>query len=136
MAGLAETLGKKTITVELRGKAYVVSPPTLDDFAAVEQLVRNRRIEALQAANVGIEAIVKAVEHTITDDQVMEFIGTLTGIRFLFWRCLRRGQPDMTIEDVDALVGFDNMDEMEALIVSLGLEGGAATEENPPQGNP
>ncbi len=136
MAGLAETLGKKTITVKLRDKDYVVSPPTLNDFAAVEQLVRNRRIEALQAANVSTEVIVEAVEHTITDDQVMEFIGTLTGIRFMFWRCLQRGQPDMTIEDVDALIGFDNMGDMEALIVSLGLEGGAATEENPPQGSP
>ena len=126
----------ESVTVELGGKNWELSPPTIGDMAAMFKFVkeikkkeeRERLTECIQIAKeVGMsqEDQSKIVGSLFSSEvktgsaEVIEQMDSPENTQFLLWRCLKRNHPKITMEDVGNLVSMKNLLTIKKVLVEL-----------------
>ncbi len=104
--------------ISLNGSVYKITPITLNDLAAYEQHCKDGiRESLLSLKDIDKKDIIReiiAAEREGID--IDKSLGSMSGVRYLFWRCLLKEQPDMKIEQAGALVTMNNMDVVSSLM--------------------
>ena len=118
------------------GKVYKIKPLTIGDLADFESFLQAGKIKALLSASEDMDKETKQVVLTnimctpVTSVEVANGMSSMAGIRFLCWKALSKGHPDMELSGVDNLVTLDNFDEISTIIQNAG---GSLAAENPPE---
>ena len=135
--GTLATATKASLTVEVEGKKYVLSPLELGDFGDVEHWLEmlpyekaRRKIAALgdiATPEMQERIIAKADEEsnavTIGDAKSSEILATVEGTGYLLWLSLRKCQPEITREAALHLNSLDSIGEWQKMLDKLsGLE--------------
>ena len=118
--GIAKALGKP-VEIELGGRKVKLYPLTLNDMAEFENYYRNWKLrEALRVikeseadANLRKELL----EIKVSTDEINEFAGTITGMRYLLWLSMRKGQEGLTIEQVGEMLSSEGMQAIYAILM-------------------
>ena len=135
--GTLATATKASLTVEVEGKKYVLSPLELGDFGDVQLWLENlsyekarRKIKALgdiATPEMQERIIAKADEEsnavTIGDAKSSEILATVEGTGYLLWLSLRKCHPEITREAALHLISLDSIAEWQKMLDKLsGLE--------------
>lgn len=123
MESLAKTLNaiKK---VDIGGKTYDVSAATLNDFAAYEIYLKRQQVDALIALDIPKKElyaeIVKINRENIDPDDLISGLQTMTGIRWLIWRCVSKEEKDVTIEYIADQMNVNKIGEAIEACMDMG----------------
>ena len=139
---LSQAVGSP-VTVTLRGKEITLHPLTVNDLAAFEGFLRSQRLQdALSAIEATKEADSPALERIrliaemsrvpLDNLTIQENMTSVSGMQFLLWRSMLRGNPRMTLDQVGAMVDLDNLDTVMQVLNSLSGEE-VPEGENPPK---
>ncbi len=121
-------MSAQPLTVEIGGKNYKVSRPTIDDFGALEQKIKEDRMAmlagALKASGEDRDFIAsKMIEMINSPLGNQEFQKCLQSVKYLtdfLFICLQKHNPDIKKSDI-----FEQMDpDSLAQIASVLLSGG------------
>lgn len=110
------TAAEASITINKR--TYRLSPLTLRDYAELEARVLSRRPDPLELAVKTVSSLPydqqkdvlcksmaqAAAVRGVSVDELHAYCRTREGLRYVFWLMLRRGQPEMTLEDAGRLM--------------------------------
>jgi len=123
------------VEVTIGGKQYVVSPLTMGDLAEFQahlRAVRREDVRALVAdwgdAAERLAALRRACSFAVEEDEMEAAMASFAGFRFLLWRCLRKKQPELTLEAVGDLFTARDMKELLPVVQAIS---GLGDEENP-----
>ncbi|NVM21312.1 MAG: hypothetical protein HWN68_05985 [Desulfobacterales bacterium] len=127
MTGLPDMAGTPRI-VEIKGKEYRMSPLDIDDLAEFETVAtiqRNKALfESIKSSGLEDTLIAEAIGATasrpISLNDITKYMWTMTGVRFLLWRTLRKNHPQMKQEDAAKLVDFENLEQISKQLMELG----------------
>lgn len=114
MSGLAETVGTTT-DITLAGRAYKVEKLTLGDWADFEQYARDKHRANIIATAKEIygddipDNVFEKATKPITEDELEEYQGTISGITFLLYKALVKRDPDITIAKIANMVTLDDI---------------------------
>lgn len=117
---------------EINGKKYLFSPLGPADFLSFKKHLSD---DALQRAfslrsDWNMKETMEVISSTtLTDSEVWKQMNSFEGTIYLLWRSLKKKHKNISIEDVEALVTFDNMKTFGELLASL-----MVTPKNPPKG--
>lgn len=113
--------------IELDGHVYKLSSVTLNDLAAYENHLKHQRVEEvckLDMDKKDIRDMVADIQRQKIDpDELTEQINTISGVRFLIWRCVNKHNPQVTIEDIGDKIDLKNMETVIGDILEM-PEGG------------
>ena len=91
----------------------------MNDLAAYQQYCKDQiRKNLLSLENFDKRLIIQGIAES--ERQGMDIdktLGSIEGIRFLFWRALLPHHTEITLEEVGAIISMDNMDEMTSLMM-------------------
>lgn len=142
MSDLTRIAGKP-VTLTVGGQDYEFSPLTLDDFAEFEAWLLseklNRALTALgeQVTSEERVQVVTTMTDEISQMEVAKASQSMRGLRQMLWYSLRRTQPSLTRTEAAAVVNFDNLAEMTALVDELGSDAKKGKDESrPPAAKP
>ena len=116
-----ENIAAVGIDIEIRGDMYKIGVMTLRDIADFRNYVKGQRVAIARTVPMGEVERIKLMSEVLNSpvDEMYE-MRTMEGIIFLLWKCLLKYQPEITIADVDALIGLDNLKELTEVIMELG----------------
>mgnify|MGYP005830153213 CR=1 FL=1 len=101
MESLAKTLNAPK-EVEIGGKTYKMSALTLNDLAAYEVHLKKERCKSLTELDMPKKdmyaEIVKINRENMDPDELIAGLNTITGIRWLLWRCVSKHDPEVDID--------------------------------------
>jgi hypothetical protein len=123
MESLAKTLNAiKKVTIG--DKTYDVSAATLNDFAAYEIYLKRQQVEALMALDIPkkelYSEIVKINRDNIDPDDLINGLQTMTGIRWLIWRCVSKHEKDVTMEYIADQMDVNKIGEAIEAMMDMG----------------
>ncbi|KKN89729.1 hypothetical protein LCGC14_0235750 [marine sediment metagenome] len=130
---LANAAGKG-VTLTIKGKEYEFSPITLGDLADFEKHIRSEKLNIfmLEAKDLPVaerkEIIIELCRQGLDPLAVEQHMNSLDGVRFLLWKSLSKKHPDLTLDGVSELVDMQNLEEVSAVVQSIG----AGDAVNPP----
>jgi len=143
---LEKALGTDTISVELGGRKFELSPLTLRDWAELRSWAKRRRIELVNSLPLTaeqksqqIEKILDSRPEIVTDkktgqvvevrDPFYEDLASEEGTLMMFYLSARRRHKDLKLEDID--IPLSRVAELAGLLTRLsGVEENA---DRPPQ---
>ena len=111
-----EIIAKGFTEIELGGKQRKVGKLTVGDWADFEGYVQdNRKQKILSTARELYpdgppESVLDKALAPATDEELEEQQGSVVGIRFLFWRALKKYSPDITLEEAGDMVTLDDIE--------------------------
>jgi len=100
----------ETVTVEVDGQKYTLSPIGYSDLQALRSHIRSGRVRdflaVADAMPVGerIQVLADLAARSVTVDDLDAELGTVDGGIFLVWRALAKNHPDITLDDAQRLV--------------------------------
>lgn len=115
MESIAKTLNAAK-EIELDGKKYKLSSVDLNDLAAFENHLKRQRIK--DACDSGMdkkdirEMVAQINREGVSPDELQDRINTMSGIRFLIWRCVVKHDPEVTEEYIGEKIDLQNMAEV------------------------
>ncbi len=131
---LSQALGKG-MDVTLRDKTYKVYPLTVGDIADLESHIRSKKItdfiNAVKETDMDSAERLTVITTLASEPVSMEQGNEVDNVRFLFWCAIRKDQPEMKLEDMNNLVGVDNVEDMNAILEGLSVGGEKDKNENP-----
>ena len=130
--------------VTIGGKKYVVMPLTMGDLAEFQAHLRTVRREDVRAVTADIAdvaersaAMRRACSFAIDEEEMEASMESFEGFRFILWRCLRKRQPELTLEAVGDMFTVHDMRELLPVVQAIS---GLGDEANPtvpgPQATP
>lgn len=156
MDGLSHVAGRRTLTIEIGGKVYTLSPTRLADYADRETYILSlrpdpwdivRRMPAdlppIAQARIEQKLIDQAMKpRLVTFDEEMAFDSSLHGTAYRFWQALKPHHPEIeSIRDAYELIdqmGGARLAELQAKLNGaderdlLGKSQGSGTTNHPP----
>ena len=120
--GELEIISQGHTEIELNGKKRKIGKLTVGDFADFEQYVQEIRKQKIlsTARELYPDAIPDSVLDKAlappSDEELEEQQGSITGIRFLFWRALLKFSPDITMEEAGDMI---TLDDIEAVTMAI-----------------
>lgn len=114
MSGLAETVGATT-DITLAGRAYKIEKLTLGDWADFEQYAKDKHKANIIATAKEVygddipDNVFEKATKPITEDELEEHQGTISGITFLLYKALVKRDPDITIAKIANMVTLDDI---------------------------
>ena len=119
-------LSKEPIEIELSGKKWKLSPPTVGDLVSFESYIRNRKLKTFldnsKDAGLTSEERSSIISGILNETEVDESGGQLTsleGVTFLLWRCLQRNHNELELEEVGNLIKFDDVEQLGNLLATM-----------------
>ena len=116
------------VPVTLKGHKVRVRPISLGDLADFEAWAKARQLDEFRKATEGMDdsrrmtTIADMTRQAISEEIIAQSMQTIGGVRFLLTLILR-GENGELIEDMDALVDMNNLQEVSAIIHGIsGLE--------------
>ena len=140
---LAHVVGTP-LTVTLREKEYKIAPLRLGDIAEFESYIRSRKLKELLNATESLDIQDKQqlinilLATDVTPEEIVAESSKISGMRFLAFLALKRHNPEIKIlEQVDDLIGLDNLEEVGAILdIQAGGTGRPPQPPVQPEGNP
>ena len=114
MSGLADTIGTVT-EITLAGHKYKIEKLTLGDWADFEQYAKDKHKANIIATAKEMygddipEIVFDKATRPITEEELEEHKGTVSGITFLLYKALVKRDPDITIAKVANIVTLDDV---------------------------
>ena len=140
---MAEDLSKAAgvgVEVTIGGKQYMVSPLTMGDLAEFQAHLRAVRREDMKFLVADIAdaversaALRRACSFAVEEDEMEAAMESFEGFRFILWRCLRKKQPELTLEGVGDLFTVQDMRELLPVVQAIS---GIGDEANPTEQGP
>jgi hypothetical protein len=123
MESLAKTLNAiKNVTIG--DKTYDVSAATLNDFAAYEIYLKRQQVEALLLLDIPKKdmyaEIVKINKENIDPDDLISSLQTMTGIRWLIWRCVSKHEKDISMDYIADQMELNKIGETIEPLLEMG----------------
>lgn len=131
---------RRSIKYDIKGETYTLTEFSAKDLADFEDYVLERRVRQLREFSDGmdeaarLEAMTSIIKSGLQDMEVLDEMGTMSGILFLLHKSLSYNHDDLTIDDVGLLLDLSNATELSTVIQSLGAS--ADSEEVDPQTPP
>jgi len=140
---MSEDLSKAAgagVKVTIGGKEYEVMPLTMGDLAEFQGYVRGVRREDVRAimadtadAAERLAALRRACSFAVEEGEMEAAMESFEGFRYILWRCLRKRQPELTLEGVGDLFTVADMKELLPVVQAIS---GLGDEENPTAAEP
>jgi hypothetical protein len=117
---LAKTLNAiKEVTIG--DKTYKMSSVTLNDLAAYEVHLKRERVQEILKLDIPKKELYPLVleinRDGIDPDELTGRLNTLTGIRWLIWKCVSKHDQEISIEAIAESLDINNMtDAIEAVL--------------------
>ena len=126
---MTDSLSKSLATpreFKLNGTTYKITPITLNDLAAYEQYCKDNIRESLLAMkDISKREIIQEIIASEREGiDIDKSLGSMDGVRFLFWRSLKQNHEELSIEDAGALVSINNMDLISSMMMDSDDKGG------------
>jgi len=120
------SLSKEPVELELGGKIWKISPPTVGDLVAFEAYMRNKNLKSYMSTakelNISsiecAEMITKIMNESAVGDKG-EHLSSFEGVIFILWRCIARNHPDTNLEQIGNLITFEEIPQISELLASM-----------------
>ena len=125
MTGTAKAR-RRTIKYDIKGEPHTLTEFSAKDLADFEDFVLERRVRKIRELSDGMDetarlgAMTDIIKAGMQDMEVLDEMGTMSGIVFLLHKSLSYNHPDLTIDDVGLMLDLSNATEISAIIQSLG----------------
>jgi len=141
---MSEDLSKAAgigVEVTIGGGKYMVMPLTMGDLAEFQAHLRAIRREDMKFLTADMAdvaersaALRRACSFAVEEDEMEAAMESFEGFRFILWRCLRKKQPELTLEGVGDLFTVQDMRELLPVVQAISGIGDEAnpTEQGPP----
>lgn len=122
---LDNTAGKG-LSVNIKGKDYKLGVLTIDDLAEFESYIKSQKLKQfLEAAkDMPPEAregtIGKILDKGLTGDEMTREMTSMSGVRFLLWRSMRKSNLDLRLEEMGGLIDLENFGEVADILKKMG----------------
>lgn len=112
-----EQVAGQPIELVISGKKLILSPLRIRDHASARNHLRIQSVQAYYdwlailsedkrpSIREQQEQISQLLRGRILDDQVFEWYGTAEGLQYFLWLSLHQKHPEITLDDVEALLG-------------------------------
>ena len=121
MTDLATALAAPVEFTAVDGQSVKLCPLAMNDLAEMNAWVKSERVKAAQSTG-DVQVTMAALREPITVEAVFAEMGTLSGMRQVLWLSIRKGLPDITIEQAANM--FGSPEQALAIIMNIsGLEG-------------
>ena len=123
--GLDNTVGKG-LSVSLKGKEHKLEVLDIDDLAEFESHIKSQKLKQfLEAAkDMPPEAregmIGKILDKGLTGEEMTREMTSMSGVRFLLWRSMRKSDPDLRLEEMGGLIDLENFGEVADILKKMG----------------
>lgn len=123
-------------TIVLGGREYEIKPLAVGDYIALRSHIRSQRIADFRKAagdmesSERIKVIMELSSSTISEYELMQESVTPDGMLFMFWRILRKTDPNLEMDGVEALLEGEDLDDLMTMAQTISEPEG--TVENPP----
>ena len=116
-----ENIAGAGMDFEIRGKTYKLGVMTLRDIADFRNYIKAQRIQVVKTVTMPVNERIKLMSEVL-NSPVNEFeeMQTMEGVIYILWKCLLKNQPEITLEEVNGLIGLDNLKEVMEMITQLG----------------
>jgi hypothetical protein len=118
-----DLIAKSFSEIELDGKTYRIGKLTLGDFADFEEWVRQQREEKILSTARKVygddmpDNILDKMLSSPTDEEIEQERGSISGVRFLLWRAFGKYCPNITLDEVSAMVTLDDLSKISKVIM-------------------
>ena len=118
-----DLIAKSFSEIELDGKTYRIGKLTLGDFADFEEWVRQQREDKILSTARKVygddmpASVFEKVVAPATDEEIEQQQGSVSGVRFLLWRALSKYSPNITLDEVSAMVTLDDLSKISKVIM-------------------
>jgi len=119
-------LSREPVEIELGGKTWKMSPPTVGDLVAFESYIRNKKLKDFldSSKNAGLSSedrsnIISNILNTVETEEQGSQLTSLGGVTFLLWKCLERNHPELSLLDVGNLITFDDVEQLGNLMANM-----------------
>jgi len=116
-----ENIAAAGMDFEIRGKSYKIGVLTLRDIADFRNYIKAQRLNIARSIPMSETERIKLMGEVLNSfvDEMQE-MQTMEGIMYLLWKCLLKFQPDIKLEEISTMVGFDNLKDVTEMIMKLG----------------
>ena len=131
---------RRTIKHDIKGESYTLTEFSAKDLADFEDFIIERRVRQIRSMSEGMDetarlkAMTDLIKNGLQDMEVLDEMGTMSGIVFLLHKSISYHHSDLTLDDVGLMLDLSNATEISAIIQSLGAETG--TDDLDPQTPP
>ena len=124
------TMSAQPMEVELGGEKYKIARPTLDDFGALQEKIKQDKMgmlaTALKATGEDREYITKQmmdiINSPVGNEAYKNALSTPKYLIFIIWRCLVKHSPEITETDVAGKLDNDSLNEIASVLLSTGTK--------------
>lgn len=115
---------------------YAAMPLTMGDLAEFQRHLHNQRLKNTLVLMEGItgedraDLIQQASRAAIDDEDMQRAMESFDGFRFILWRSLRKGVPELTLEATGELFKIADLERVLPIIQAI-----SGIDENPPKAN-
>lgn len=117
---------RRTLKYDIKGEEYTLTEFSAKDLADFEDYVLERRVRQIREFSEGMDeaerltAMTSLIKAGLQDMEVLDEMGTMSGIVFLLHKSMSYHHPDLTIDEVGSMLDLSNATEISAIIQSLG----------------
>ena len=116
-----ENIAGAGIDFEIRGKKFKIGVMTLRDIADFRNYTKAQRIQVAKSVVMPTMDRIKLMSEILNSPvNELEEMQTMEGVIYILWKCLVKYQPEITLTEVNGLIGFDNLKEVMEMIMQLG----------------
>ena len=116
------------VSLDIKGETYHITPITIGDLADFESFIQSSQLKTFfeSGATKYMDAderkaiVVEICTGGLGEGVVAREMNTLSGVRFLLWKSLSRKHPNLTLEKVSSLVDINNLEEVAAIVQTIG----------------
>ena len=122
------TMSAQPLEVELGGKKYKISRPTIDDFGALEQKIKQDKMGMLSVAlkasgedrDYITQKMMDIINAPVGNDAYKSALSTPKYLIFIIWRCLVKHSPDITESEIAEKLDNDSLNEIASVLLGTG----------------
>lgn len=119
-------MSAQPMEIELGGKKYKASAPTISDLGALQQRVKQDKMEMLATVlkasgedrDYITQQILSIMNAPLKEAEQQAAFQNTKSVVFLIWKCLEHYNPDITEEEVEKNIDNNNINEIATLLFS------------------
>jgi len=120
------SLSKEPVELDIGGKTWKISPPTVGDLVAFEAYMRNKNLKSYMST--ARELKIPTDESTVMITKIMnesavgdkgEHLSSFDGVIFILWRCISKNHTDMTLEQIGNLITLEEVPKISEMLASM-----------------